>query len=278
MDTMVTKNITRPKTLNRVDARLLATLSEKGQDIFTTQMAAEILGQTSLAVRKRLHNLVQRRWLQRLEKGKYLIVPLSAGLEGHYTENELVIASHLVSPYYISYWTALSYYGYTEQPSHTVYIATKKQKKPVIIHGLTYRFVRLQPRKFFGYMDVWIGEKLVRIAEREKAIADAIDYPELSGGIIHAVKGIWRGREELDLNKLIDDGLQMGNRAIAKRLGFLLQLLGFGKQQHLERLEKSLSAGYAVLDPLSPRKGRHDAQWRVIVNVSEDELLNWRET
>jgi len=272
------ETITKNKALSSVDAQLLTTLSEQGQDIFTTRMAAAVLGQTSLAVRKRLHHLVQRRWLQRLEKGKYLIVPLSAGLEGRYTENELVIASHLVAPYYFSYWTALSYYSYIEQPSHTVYIATQKQKKPVTINGLTYRFVHLQPRKFFGYAKVWIGEKPVQIAEKEKALADAVDYPELCGGIIHVVKGLWRGREELDVNKLIAYGLQMGNRAIAKRLGFLLQLLGLGRQQHLARLEKSLSAGYAVLDPLSPRQGRHDTKWRVVVNVPENELLDWRES
>ena len=102
------KNITWNRALSGRDAQLLTKLSEKGHDIFTTPMAAKVLGQSAFDVRKRLHYLVQRRWLQRLEKGKYLIVPLSAGMEGRHTENELIIASHLVSQYYISYWTALS--------------------------------------------------------------------------------------------------------------------------------------------------------------------------
>ncbi len=272
------KNITFNRALSATDSWLLTMLSEKGHDIFTTQMAAQILGQPSFDVRKRLHHLVQRRWLQRLEKGKYLIIPLSAGMEGHHTENELIIASHLVSQYYVSYWTALSYYGYTDQPSRTIYIATTKQKRPVTIHGLTYRFIQLQPKKFFGHEQVWIGEKRVKMAEKEKAIIDALDHPELSGGIIQVVKGLWRGREELDLNKLVDNAMRMGNRAITKRLGYLLQRMGLGTEQHLAKLEKSLSAGYAVLDPLSQREGRHDTNWRVLVNVSEDELLNWRKT
>lgn len=272
------KNITLDRSLSGADARLLTTLSERGHEIFTTKMAAEILGQTSLAVRKRLHHLVRRRWLQRLEKGKYLVVPLSAGMAGHHTENELIIASHLVSPSYISYWTALSYYGYTDQPSRTIYIATTKQKRPVTIHGLTYRFIQLQRRKFFGHTPVWIGEKRVNMAEKEKALVDALDHPEFSGGVIQVVKGLWRGREELDLSKLVNDALRMSNRAIAKRLGFLLQRLELGSEQHFAKLQKKLSAGYAVLDPLSPQQGRHDAQWQVIVNVSNDELLNWRET
>jgi predicted transcriptional regulator of viral defense system len=272
------KNITLNRALSGTDARLLTRLSEKGHDIFTTKMAAKVLGQPSLAIRKRLHYLVQRRWLQRLEKGKYIIVPLSAGMEGRHTENELIIASHLVSPYYISYWTALSYYGYTEQPSRTVYIATTKQKRPVTIHGLTYRFVQLPLHKFFGHAPVWIGNKLVNLAEKEKAIVDALDHPELSGGVVQVVKALWRGRTELNLNRLVDEAIRMANRTIAKRLGYLLQKIGMGSDRHFAKLQKNLSAGYAVLDPLSPPQGRHNAQWRVVVNVPEDELLNWRET
>ncbi len=275
---MIMKTITLNKSLSHTDAHLLTTLSEQGQDIFTTQMAAEVLGKPSFDVRKQLHNLVRRKWLQRLEKGKYLIVPLSAGAEGRYTENELVIASHLVSPYYISYWTALSFYGYTEQPSRTIYVATTKQKRPLKIHGLTYRFVRLGAEKFFGHHPVWVGEKQVVLAEREKSVVDALDYPELSGGIIQASKALWRGRNELDLTKLTDYALQMKNRAIVKRLGYLLQRLELGNERLFTDLEKDLSAGYAVLDPLSPRKGRHEAKWRVLINVSEEELLGWRET
>jgi predicted transcriptional regulator of viral defense system len=274
---MIMKDITLNRSLSDTDARLLTTLSERGHEIFTTEMAAEVLGQSSFAVRKRLHYLVRRRWLQRLEKGKYLIVPFSAGMEGHHTENELIIASHLVSPYYISYWTALSYYGYTDQPSRTIYIATTKQKRPVKIHGLTYRFIQLQHHKFFGHTQVWIGEKSVSMAEKEKTIVDTLDHPELSGGIIQVVKALWRGREELDLNNLVANALRMKNRAVVKRLGYLLQRLELGAAQHCAKLEKKLSTGYAVLDPLSPRQGRHDAQWRVVVNVSDDELLDWRE-
>ena len=272
------KSITSNRALNATDARLLTALSEQGNDIFTTQMATDILGQPSSAVRKRLHHLVKRKWLQRLEKGKYLIVPLSAGMDGHYAENELIVASHLISPYYISYWTALSHYGFTEQPSHTIYVATLKQKKAVTIHGLKYRFVQLQSHKFFGYTPTWIGERLVNVAEREKAIVDALDYPELSGGIIQAAKGLWRGWEELDLNKLIQMALRMRNRAILKRLGYLLEQIGLGSERQLVRLRKNLSAGYAALDSLSPRHGRHDARWRVLVNVADNDLLEWRET
>ncbi len=135
-------DISKLKTLNALDAKLLATLSKQGHNIFTSRMAAEVLDQPPPAVRKRLHRLTQNRWLMRLEKGKYLIVPLSSGLDGHYTENGLVIASHLIAPYYITYRTALSFYGYTEQPSRTVYIATCKRKSPLTLSRFNLPFCR----------------------------------------------------------------------------------------------------------------------------------------
>jgi predicted transcriptional regulator of viral defense system len=32
-----------------------------------------------------------------------------------------------------------------------------------------------------------------------------------------------------------------------------------------------------MLDPLYPPEGRHDSRWRLVVNLPERELLDWRE-
>lgn len=267
-----------PRRLSATDALLLSTLAEQGQNVFTSRAAAEILDQPTAAVRKRLHRLTQQRWLLRLEKGKYLIVPLSAGPEARFTENELLIASQLIEPYYIAYRTAMSYYGYTEQPSRTVYIAALKRKSAITFHGLTYRFVALRAHKFFGQSRVWIGEHPVTISDRDKTIVDGLDHPEYTGGIVEISKALWRGRAELDFERIIDYGLRMRNRAIVKRLGFLLEYLDLGTTTNFETLQRHLSAGYAQLDPLSPKHGRHNARWRVLVNLPEHELIGWRET
>lgn len=275
---MNTKTITQNRTLSKTDARLLATLSERGQEIFTAPAAAQILGQPSDVTRKRLHRLVQRRWLQRLEKGKYLIVPLSAGMEARFTENELVIAAHLVAPYYVGYRTALIYYGWTEQPARTIYIATPKRKAALRLHGLTFQFVTLNPSKFFGHGSVWIGEKVVEMADKDKALVDAFDHPEWCGGLVEVAKALWRGHAEFDWEQVAAYGERLGNRAVFKRLGLLLELFDLSTLALTERLQSQLSTGYAVLDPLSPKHGKHNARWRVLVNLPENELLDWRET
>jgi predicted transcriptional regulator of viral defense system len=274
---MTTKTITS-KTLSATAGQLLTTLSGRGQDIFTVSDAERVLHKPNTAVRKLLHGLAKRRWLQRLEKGKYLIVPLSAGMDSHYTENELVIASHLIAPYYISYWTALSHYGLTEQPTRTVYIAITKRRQPLTLHGVTYRFITLTRQKFFGYTRDWIGDKPVQMADRAKTLVDCLDHPELCGGIIEIAKGLWRSRNKVDWKQLTTYAQRMGNGAVLKRLGYLLQVLELGPANFSERFRTRLTAGYVVLDPLAPRKGSHNARWRLLINVDPAELVRWRGT
>ncbi len=61
------------------------------------------------------------------------------------------------------------------------------------------------------------------MADREKTIVDGLDHPEHAGSIIEVRKALWRGRAELDFERLVDYSLRMKNRAIIKRLGFLLE-------------------------------------------------------
>lgn len=277
MGTMVTQEVQRRQTLSPTDARLLTTLSSQGQNIFTTQDAASVLGCSSAAVRKRLHRLVKKGWLRRLEKGKYLILPLSAGPAGEYMPDEFVIAAHLIEPYYISYWSALRYYGYSEQAAPVVYVVTTRRKRLLTVEGITYRFVTVRPHKFFGSRRVWSGAEAILMAEREKALVDSLDRLDLCGGVIEAAKAIWRGRDEMNWEKVVAYGRRMGNRTILKRLGFLLETLALGTPSVLDALQANVGAGYTVLDNLYPREGRRDHRWHLVVNVPEHELLNWRE-
>jgi predicted transcriptional regulator of viral defense system len=115
------------------------------------------------------------------------------------------------------------------------------------------------------------------MAEREKALADCLDRPDLCGGVVEAAKAVWRGRKEMDWGKVHACGRQMGNSSILKRLGFLLELFELGAPDLLAQIQADLGAGYTMLDPLYPAEGRHDSRWRLVVNVPERELLDWRE-
>lgn len=182
-----------------------------------------------------------------------------------------------MEPYYLAYATALHYYGYTERAPDPVIIATTRRKQPVTVDGLTYRFVTLTPHKFFGYETISLLGEDVQMAEREKAIADGFDHPELVSGVLEPAKGLWFGSRELDWEKLVRYSLCLRNRVAARRLGYWMELLGLGNEDLLARLEDGEGHSYARLEPSGPREGLRNTRWRVIVNVPERQLLEWRE-
>ena len=100
--------MTEKRTLGPTETRLLNRLAADGHVVFSTAQARKAFGNGGQGINKLLYNLTRKRWLLRLEKGKYLILPLEAGMEGLYSAHEFVIAAHLVQPYAIAYASALS--------------------------------------------------------------------------------------------------------------------------------------------------------------------------
>lgn len=266
---IVTKNNKRIG-LGKLSAELLSKLAERNKRIFTLDDAKKQVDIARPALIKLISDLVRKNWLVRLTQGTFMLLPLEAGPEPRYTEHEFVIASHLIEPYYLSYWPALNYYGWTEQKSRTVFVATTKRKRNLKILGIDYTFVTLNKRKFFGFTPVGIDGNAVNIAEKEKAIVDCLDLPKYSGGIVEVAKSIWNGRDELDVAKMLGYASRIGNRAAVSRLCYLLDIFGI---QSVE-----VNAGsYSLLDPLRKREGRYISRFSIIENIPRRELLGWRE-
>ncbi|MBD3155382.1 MAG: hypothetical protein GF368_01880, partial [Candidatus Aenigmarchaeota archaeon] len=172
------------------------------------------------------------------------------------------IASKLTKSYYIGYWSALNYHGLTDEIPNTVFVATKKAKKPLEILNSKFYFVKLTEKKFFGYRKFEIEGKKVNVSDKEKTIADCLDHPEHAGGIDEIAKSIFFNHEELDFNIIEDYLIKMGNSAALKRLGYILEICGIDYE-----IDKSeLSKGFNLLDTLSPKKGEYNKDWLLIIN------------
>jgi len=274
--TIMTQN---KRTLGDAGSNLLAELLRRGKRLFALNDAAEIYGNSGSGLRELLSTLVKRHWLRRMEKGKYLILPFEAGREGEWTEHEFIIASYLIEPYYIGFRSALNYYGYTEQVSRTVFIAStrRKLKSALEISGVTYRFVYMSDRKFFAVAEATLDGYRVNISEPEKTIVDCLDRLEYCGGAVEVAKALCYGRDELDLVKMAEYARRNGNRAAIQRLGCLLEMLDFGAEEAIALLREGISNSYAPLDNLATREGHYVERWKVLLNVPENELLQWKE-
>lgn len=151
-------------------------LLARGVYAFTPRLVSDWFGLDLPHVYRLVARLKRQSLIAEVEKGKYLVL----GLEPERVlANPLFVAGQLVTPGYVSYWSALHYHGFTEQVPIEVFVATTRKKRPVRFHGYRVRFVSLRRRKFFGYQRVMVAGLPVLIADEAKAIVDSLDQPRL---------------------------------------------------------------------------------------------------
>ncbi len=269
------------RTLGDAEARLLLTLAAQNRQVFSAAEAQAAVGGNRQQANKMLARLAEKRWLLRLQRGLYLILPFEAGVEGTYSVHPFRIVPHLVQPYAIAYWTALHYYGYTEQiPGVTFVATTTGRASPALVIeelGLTYRFVTLAPHKFFGQNRIWNEGQEIIITDPAKTVVDCLDHPEYCGGIVEAAKGLYESLTQTDVSPqlLTEYAKRMENGAIFKRLGYLAELLGLPAGAELEYWQAARSTGYSQLDPLAGNQGPYNQRWQLRLNRTPDDLTDW---
>ena len=230
---------------------------------FTPRMLSDLFALDHNRAYRLVARLKAEGLIAEVEKGKYLLL----GLEPERVlSNPLFIASHLVTPAYVSYWSALHFYGFTEQVPLTTFVATTKKKRPVTFQDFRFRFVTVKPHKFFGYRREMVGDLPVLVADEAKAIVDSLDQPRYAGGIAEVAKALRAALEVVDVSLLIEYANRMGDKSLGSRLGYMLERLG----HPVEGLIRSASP--IKLDPARPRRGSYEPRWRVVVNVPEAEL------
>lgn len=253
------------KGLTSRESFLISTLARQDKKIFNIEAARSVIEKDT---KKIMSSLIRKKWVLPLKRGLYAIVPLDVGVRGadSFIIHNFVIASHLVEPYYIGYWSALNHYGFSEQIPRTTFIATTKTRMPLVIMNADYYFVKIQKKKFFGFNETEIEGWKVNISSPEKTIADCLDRPEHSGGIDEVARAIYFNHKELDMKKIYNFAEKMGNVTILKRFGYILEKVGLLDMYKEIFSGFSPTMGYPVLDPLSPKKGRHNSRWGLLVN------------
>lgn len=79
----------------------------------------------------------------------------------------------------------------------------------------------------FGLKPVWRGQVKVSVSDPSRTILDVLNDPLLGGGLRSTVDFLtnYLKSDKRDLDLLIDYADRLGNGAVFKRLGFLLERL-----------------------------------------------------
>lgn len=248
--------------LNAEQQAFIHLIDEYEVSIFSINTIEGILQQTVENLNEILENLVQKKFLIRLERGKYCRSTF---------KNDMVIGCFLTTDGTVAYWSALNLHGLTEQFSNTIFIQTTKQKEQKSIAGTAYRFVKVKPTKIAGIEKQGYGSNAFSMTDVEKTIIDCFDLPQYSGGYAELIRAF--ANASLDAQKMIEYCRVVGNIAVTKRLACLIGILGKAKLAPYLRYAKSIvNDVYTLFDPFGSDEGEFIKEWKIRLNISREQI------
>ena len=176
-------------------------------------------------------------------------------------ENIFEIATTIISPSYISFWTACSYYGFTEQQVKTIQVVSTKQFPKIKLGNYNLETITFNSKKFFGYIKL----NGFVIADKEKLLVDILDKPELAGGINEVKKSLQSSWKVINQDKLFEYLEKNKTLSCFARLGFLLEELGL-QHKLTQKIKRNLPQGYVKLNPAREKINKYNQKWMVIIN------------
>jgi predicted transcriptional regulator of viral defense system len=269
------------KTVGRRTAQLTTALYEEGRTTFTLADVERITGLSPASARSLMRHAVERGVVSRLEPGLFVLVPPELGRATEFAGNPYLVVRQLASDaeYFISHGSAMELHRMVTQPQFVIFTSVTKRLRNRTIHGTEFRFVLVRREDVFGVTTNWISKQdSVKVSDLERTVIDGLRLPAYCGGITEVAKGLWMRRADVNPERLIEYALRLGNGAVVRRLGYLIDLYKLAPLEDLQRIRRSLSATYAVLDPMQPAEGPHISAWRLRLNVSPDELEAVRRT
>lgn len=258
-------NYTDPDSTLPSGRAQLANLIRTSGDVIRIEDATRALDLPRKDAAKRLARWTEQGWLRRVGPGAYVPAALDSLDSRHVLDDLWVLVPALWAPAYVGGRTAAEHWDLTEQIFNDIVVFTSRavRARHVRHHGALFTLKHIQPERMFGTRPVWRHRTKVAVSDVYRTIVDMLDDPATGGGIQHVVDCLraYLTRSDRDDGMLIRYADKLGNGAVFKRLGFLVE--GDGKASALaSECAKRLTKGNAQLDPAV--KGPHlVTRWRL---------------
>ena len=225
------------KLIKELEKRAVFSLNDISRICYCSKDYAKII----------LNRLLKKELIYKITKNRYTL-----------KTDIYIIATNLKHPCYISFWSASSYLGYTEQILNTIQIATTQKYKNLEFKGYKIDFIKI--KDFFGYRKqrTDIGE--IFIAEPEKLFLDCFLKQKEMGNIDEIIK-IFQN-SEISGEKVISYLKKTKNNSLVKRVGFMLE-----KYKNIDISQNfKLDTNYIKLSVFS-KKNKKSSKWRIYYDI-----------
>ena len=143
-------------------------LREAGLSTFAPQDVIHLLATTDISARFLLTRAVKRGDVLKLRRGLYTLAAFPPSV--------LEAANALYRPSYLSFAFALSYYQIIPETVYTITSATTRTTATFTALGRQFVYRRIKRAAFTGYHAERVDNRVVWIAEPEKALVDTLCF------------------------------------------------------------------------------------------------------
>ena len=262
----------RPTGLSATSRSQLSKLLRDSPPIVTPTHAAAALGLTPEVAARRLAAWSRSGWLARVRRGAYVPVPIESESADVALDDAWSVAATMFAPCYVGGWSAAEHWGLTEQLFRSICVmtATRPRERQLVLRKARFELHTVALAQFIGLKTVWRGGTRVQVSDPARTLIDMLADPALGGGIrsvAEMLASLFHDQPK-EAAKLAGYAAKIGNGAVYKRLGFLLQRDHPDQVPLIESCRARLTAGYAKLDTALPAD-RLVTAWRVWVPAGE---------
>ena len=233
--------------------RLSKILQHTNKGCITSKIVSKHLNISLNKARGFLYLWARNGWIYRIKRGVYLPIELSAETLDQTFIDPWIIAEGIYSPCYIGGWSAAEYWDFTEQIFERTIVFTSRHINGKIknIKNISFLISTLNSDKMFGLKTIWKEQIKIQISDPHKTIIDMLNRPDIGGGIrfIIDIFKKYLSSSYVNLEILIEYAKKMKNRAIFKRLGFLISIILPEEKDIINECIKQISKGNSKLDP-----------------------------
>lgn len=238
---------TKSTILSQKDSELLENLiAEVGLFVTFEQVLAELNDTMSRQeIRNLVSKLVRNGWLVRIKKGIYYITTLES--RGVFNVSNFIIAQILVSESYISCESALQHHSIFDQHLKTVTSISLKRLSQKEVQGTIFEFITTKENNFYGWDEVEMDGRVIKVATAEKAILDILNFRRTVSSIDLVLEKLKEHKNSIDINKLNKFSQKQSN-TVQRILGFLFDKAGIDSSQLQNSTKGKTSNSYMTKD------------------------------
>ena len=239
--------------LTAISRGKLAKLVRGSKGFLTPSYVANELTINNKAASLMLAYYAKNGWLSRIKRGLYVPLTMETSNTNVTLDSPWVIATKCFEPCYIGGWTAVSYWGFTEQIYNDIMVYTAKPVRTTTkaIQGAKFCLRKIYLKNIFGTKIIWVNGIKVLISDPSRTIVDILDAPNVVGGTREVINALheYLNSDHKNIDLLLEYCKKLGKGVVYKRLGFLLEYLQYDDQHLLKECAKHISKGKNKLDP-----------------------------